>query len=199
LYSCLKYSDYCIWLGRIFRTKPCNYSPTVLINFNVPSDAFPRQYSPYQDCIQLYSATPNEYGINEEFAHLDLLMAVNIPQTSEPEYVIGRSYIDSSWLVCDLTKDKLISKDASFSNVEKQWERLGNAKPEFTDTENYGKFFKNETERSRQGNADMDSFARSILIFAVGALLLVLGSVVGTIVGLNRFFNRKRSTSHRGA
>ena len=148
-----------------------NYSPKVLIEFNVPSDFCPSKYDKRQQCIRIYLSEKSEYGANKGFNNLDVLTTVNMPQTIEPSMIIGQSYITGNWFVFDLNNDKIVLSDKNYNTIEQQWEKLGNSKPEFVNTSNYSKYFRDQTEDSRRQNSQMGEIAFGmILAFFIGGL-----------------------------
>jgi hypothetical protein len=156
------------------------YSPKILIDFNTPSDFCPPEHG-NQYCILLYGTT-DAYGPKQ--FDIARLTAVNVPQTTEPQYVIGKSYEDGDWLVFDLKNDKQILKDTSYSRVESQWEKLGNVKPVFADTENYSKYFHDETEKSKQASAEMEKGVGEMLLYGWLVLLVVVSVLCGLVFGI---------------
>ena len=171
------------------------YSKNLLIKFNVPSDACPREYTEkHQQCIEVYE-TGVEQCCTSGSNNLEVLTAVNIAQTDEPTFIFGKSYISDYWLIFDIQKNKKIFSDKSYERVEAQWEKLGNRKPAFVDVSNYSKYFHDETERSRQSNAELERFAMGMLAALFVMAVLILGVPAGITFLIVKFIGRKSKDS----
>jgi hypothetical protein len=145
------------------------YSPKILIAFNTPSDFCPPEYGD-QNCILIYGAQ-DTYGPKQ--FDIDRLTTVNVPQSAEPQYIIGKSYEDRDWLIWDLETDEQVVKDPSYARVAATWEKLGNAKPAFVDIDNYSRYFHAETEKCKRESAEMNKMGREFLfVMWVGPLIM---------------------------
>ena len=167
------------------------YSPKILIDFNTPSDLCYPEYDPNQSCIKMYYSAKNEYNSHIDFKHLELMSVVNLPQTSEPKYILGKSYIDKKWFIFDIINDKILSSDLSYGTIEQQWEKLDGSKPVLVSVDNFSKYFKNETEDSKLNREDSGKFAEALLFGMFGVPAIAILVIVG-IIYLVRFFLNKR-------
>lgn len=164
------------------------YSPNILIEFSVPSDACSPEYNKNQRCIKIYSADDgNKF---KKFKNLDSLTEVNLPLSSSPKFIIGKSYFDDSWLIYDIQKDEKLFVDKNFDLVKKEYEKLGVKTPTLVSMNNFDEYFKNETSQSLEAREGLEDFAKDLFL-GMGAIIVFIITTATIISFIIRMISRK--------
>ena len=90
-----------------------------------------------------------------------MLTEINIPESDNPKYIMGRNQENSAWLIYNIDENKII-----FSNQEKkltvqEWKNLGNSNVKLVKVGSLDKYFQ-ETDKSKSNYEEHAEFARFI-------------------------------------
>lgn len=149
----------------------CYYTPSIIINFGNPSDMCATIEGKFQNCFKIY--LPGDYYQSKKFDKIGTLSEINIPESNDQKFILGKSYIDDDWLIYSIEKDKTVFKDHDYNKVLAEWQKLGNKDPKLANTNNFFKYF-SETEESKMNNEDSfgEFMGKMILSFFVIIILL---------------------------
>lgn len=156
------------------------YSKNIVLEYNAPSDACPRDERGHrsQTCFTLRSKLDryDSYPLR--------LTEINIPESANvnQQYVFGKSYFDNSWLIYDLDNKKQVFSSQSFNEAVDKWLDLGQAYPKLANLHDVEKKFI-ETAESREKHGPYSTvehqvFALVFLSFVITYAMLRRGSFV---------------------
>lgn len=161
------------------------YTNDVFIESNEPSDSCPDGFDGHQDCLILFKGSEDDRKLLD---NLPLLTEINIPQSDNLKYILGRDQGNGNWLIYNFNESKVVFTNQDKKNVLKEWQRFGNGEDKFIKVGNLDKYF-TETEKSKKQYNEHSKFAKEI-----GETFLITVSIpiiIGVIIVIFAFFAPK--------